>query len=115
ENIIKVRDIDDYERDRWIAEVKFLKAYYHFWLLRMYGPIPIIRSNLSIDTDVVGVKVQRAPIDEGINYIVELLDESIIDLPLKIDFEIQEHGRITKTIAMSMKALVLTTAASPLF
>src|SRR5690554_601595 len=42
ENIEKVLDMSDNERDLWIAEVKFLKAYYHFFLLRMYGPIPIV-------------------------------------------------------------------------
>src|SRR5687767_2609787 len=38
DNIGRVLDLDDYERNRWIDEVKFLKAYYHFYLLRMYGP-----------------------------------------------------------------------------
>src|SRR5690606_9785115 len=46
ENIGKVPDMDQSEKDRWIAEVKFLKAYYHFYLIRMYGPIPLIRENL---------------------------------------------------------------------
>src|SRR5690606_14035178 len=31
ENIDKPHDIQATERRRWIAEVKFLKAYYHFW------------------------------------------------------------------------------------
>ena len=39
ENIQKVPDMTHVEKDRWIAEVKFLKAYYHYWLVRMYGPI----------------------------------------------------------------------------
>src|SRR5215213_7405637 len=38
ENIGKVPDISEPERKQWIAEVKTLKAYYHFYLLRMYGP-----------------------------------------------------------------------------
>lgn len=34
ENIGHVgQDLDDSERARWIAEVKFLKAYYHYYLL----------------------------------------------------------------------------------
>ena len=39
ENIGKVPDMQETERRRWISEVKFLKAYYHFNLVRMYGPI----------------------------------------------------------------------------
>src|SRR3546814_17305894 len=48
-------------------------------------------------------------------YIVQLLDEAAVDLPDIVQFEIQEAGRITKPIALSVKALVLVTAASPLF
>ncbi len=32
--------MDDYEKVRWAAEVKFLKAYYHYFPVRMHGPIP---------------------------------------------------------------------------
>lgn len=42
ENIHTTPDMDDSEKNRWIGEVEFLKAYYHFYLIRMYGPIPII-------------------------------------------------------------------------
>ena len=32
----KVRDIDPFERERWIGEAEFLKAYYHYYMLRTY-------------------------------------------------------------------------------
>lgn len=116
ENIGAVSDMTDYEKARWSAEVKFLKAYYHFWLLRMYGPIPIMRENLSISAGVNEVRaIVREPVDDVVNYIVELLDEAAVDLPDEVPFEVQEKGRITRPIALSMKAIVLTTAASPLF
>lgn len=115
ENIYDVPDMDDIEKDRWVAEVKFLKAYYHFLLMRNYGPIPIIRENLPIDAGLEEVRVSREPVDSGFNYIVQLLDEAIPDLPLIITDEGSELGRINKPIAASMKAMVLVTAASPLF
>lgn len=115
ENIGRVPDMDEVEKKRWIAEAKFLKAYYHFWLLRMYGPIPLIRENLLISAGVEEVKVTREPVDDGFAYIVQLLDEAAADLPPSIEDEQNELGRITRTIALSTKALVLTTAASPLF
>ena len=40
ENIVRTPDMDQGEKNRWIAEVKFLKAYYQFYLTRMYGPSP---------------------------------------------------------------------------
>jgi len=116
ENIDQVKGMSDADKARMSAEVKFLKAYYHFWLMRMYGPIPIMDTNLPISATVEEVKaVTREPTDDVVNYIVHLLDEAIAVLPEKVQFEVQELGRVTKPIAMAIKAQVLVTAASPLF
>src|SRR5690606_35009562 len=104
-----------FEKKRWVAEVKFLKAYYHFWLTRMYGPIPVVRENIPIASSPEEVRVKREPVDSAFNYIVQLLDEAAVDLPVVIQTEINELGRITKPIALSVKAEVLVTQASPLF
>jgi len=117
ENIDLVKDMDQSEKDRWIAEVKVLKAFYHFYLLRMYGPIPLIRENLPISSGVDEVQVAREPFDDCVDYIVQLLDEAAAEenLPITIEDRTTELGRITKSITLSIKALVLVTAASPLF
>ncbi len=115
DNIGRVPDMNDDEKARWSAEVKFLKAYYHFWLFRMYGAIPLIKENLPISAGVDEVKTYREPIDACVDYMVQLLDEAALYLPEKIDFEAAELGRITKPICLSLKALILVTAASPLF
>ena len=112
ENVGKVIALGDYERIRWTAEVKFLKAYYHFYLLRMYGPIPIIRDNLPMDDP--GLRY-RDPIDDVVAYIVELIDEAMPDLPPYIEDLMSELGRATQPIALAVKAQALTLAASPLF
>lgn len=116
ENIGSVSDMTNYEKALWSAEVKFLKAYYHFHLLRMYGPIPLMRENMSISASVAEVKsVLRNPVDECFDYIVELLDEAAEVLPNVVQFDIEEGGRATRPIALTLKAYVLVTAASPLF
>ena len=115
EDVGGVPDLPDWEKKQWIAEVKFLKAYYHFLLLRMYGPIPIIRKNLPIDAPVEQVRVFREPVDDCFAYIVQLLDEAKGDLPLSIINPVEELGRITRPIAYALKAKVLVMAASPLF
>ncbi|WP_285057033.1 RagB/SusD family nutrient uptake outer membrane protein [Pedobacter ginsengisoli] len=117
ENISRVRDMNKYEKDRWIAEVKVLKAYYHYYLMRMYGPIPLVRQNLPISADVNEVQVFREPVDECVGYIVELLDEAAAEdaLPVSIQDVTTELGRISKSIALALKAEVLVTAASPLY
>lgn len=115
ENIHKPLDLLEEERVRWIAEVKFLKAYYHFFLMQLYGPIVLVRDNISLATDPEELKVYREPIDDCVNYIVELLDETIPDLPLVLPDPATEQGRITAAIAMAVKAKVLAWGASPLF
>ncbi|HTJ48627.1 MAG TPA: RagB/SusD family nutrient uptake outer membrane protein [Cyclobacteriaceae bacterium] len=115
ENIDKPIDLTPEEKTRWIAETKFLKAYYHYSLMRMYGPVPIIDKNLPISSSKDEVRVSRAPLDSVVNYVVRLLDEAAVDLPLTISNPTKELGRITRLIALSVKAEVLVTAASPLF
>lgn len=114
-NIDKVPDIDEIERRQWIAEVKFLIAYYHFYLVKMYGPVPLIKKNLPIDASPEDVQVSRDPVDSCFKYIVQLIDEAIPDLPLVPYDPVQENGRITQVIAYAFKAKVLVYAASPLF
>ena len=115
ENIGSVPDMTESEKDRWIAEAKFLKAYYHFWLIRMYGPIIVVKENIEISADREQVDQSRASVDSSFAYVEQLLNEAIPDLPDRVNNEISELGRVTKAIASGLKAKVLVTAASPLF
>lgn len=108
-------DLTSYERERWIGEVEFLKAYYHYYLLRMYGPIPIIDKNIPIDASEDQINVARASVDDIVTYIIGLLDTAVTKLPSSIVDRNTELGRITKPIALAIKAKVLVMAASPLF
>ncbi|MDR3245303.1 MAG: RagB/SusD family nutrient uptake outer membrane protein [Prevotellaceae bacterium] len=118
-----VPDLNDIERLWWIGEVKFLKAYYHFYLMHLYGPIPIIRRNPDMNATPEELRVFREPIDEVVDYIVEVLDEAVGYLNHELvqsDKEVAENsytygGRITTSIAKALKAKVLVWAASPLF
>ena len=99
-------------KERYIAEVKFLKAYYHFRALQMYGPIPIIDQFMSSNiakNEIPG----RSHFDYCIKYIVDLLDEAKRVLPEQTtpDF----YGRATSVICKALKARVLVLAASPLW
>lgn len=115
-NIDNVLDLDAWEKQLWIAEVKFLKAYYHFYLLRMYGPIILNKEMIEVNEDYNNYDaIGRDAVDETFLYIVELLDEAIQDLPSTIENVSGDLGRITKPIAASIKARVLMNYASPLF
>ncbi|MDU1891328.1 MAG: RagB/SusD family nutrient uptake outer membrane protein [Dysgonomonas sp.] len=115
ENIHTPTDITDMDRKRWIAEVKFLKAYYHFLLFRAYGAISIVDENIPVADDPAKMLIYREPVDDCVNYISNLLTEAAADLPMYIEKEATELGRITKPVVLAVKAKLLVTAASPLF
>lgn len=105
--------IDSNNRENYIAEVKFLKAYYHFRLMQLFGPIPIMDHLMSMNTP--GSQFPgRSHFDYCVDYVVRLLDEAAYVLPptyTNVDY----FGRATSVIAKGLKARVLTYAASPLW
>lgn len=115
ENIDNVPGLDQYLKEQWKAEANFLKAYYHFYLLRMYGPVVINDVAVSVTASTQDVKAERNTLEEGFEYVIGLLDLAIADLPNTLQFKDEDLGRVTKPIAASIKAQVLATYASPLF
>ncbi|GHS92498.1 starch-binding protein [Bacteroidia bacterium] len=115
ENIDNVPDITINEKVRWKAEIKVLKAYFHFFLMSLYGPIPIVDQNIDVSASPEQVRVFREPVDNVIDYIANLIDEAVPDLPPSITEITTETGRITQAIALSVKARALIWGASPLF
>ena len=115
ENIHLPYDLLDEERNQWKGEALFVKAYLHFWLFRQYGPIPLIKDNLSINTSAEDIRLFREPVDEVVDHIVSMLDEAMALMPLVNLNIMEELGRPNKCVAAALKAQVLTLAASPLF
>ena len=110
----KVPDLSGTERSRWIGEGLFLKAYYHYYMFRMYGPIPIMDKSANIDEIETG-QIKRRSVEDCANYISGLLDSAAKKLPSKISDENNELGRATAPIALALKAKLWAMAASPLF
>ena len=114
ENIHNVVDMTEEEMNSWAAEAKFLKAYYHFLLFTYYGPIPIVDENLPISASDNEVRVKRSTVDQSVDYIVQTIDDAILDLPVR-ELSSNDLGRIDQVIAKSIKSRILLYAASPLF
>jgi starch-binding outer membrane protein, SusD/RagB family len=116
EKINEVSDLTDLEKKEWIAEVKFLKAYFHYYLFKCYGPIPIMDENLPVTASDDVLKVFRQPVDEVANYISALLAEAALDLPDPESIsQGTDAGRVDKLVALSVRAELLLFVASPLF
>ncbi len=115
ENIYRVADMTDQEKEQWKAEATFLKAYYHFLLVANYGPVPVIDKNVSITTEVdQEVMVYRQSVDQCFDYIETTIDKAIPGLAERITAA-NPMGRVDQVIARAIKSRILLYAASPLF
>ncbi|HET9571102.1 MAG TPA: RagB/SusD family nutrient uptake outer membrane protein [Bacteroidales bacterium] len=90
-------------KSRLIGESKFLRAFYHFRLMRLFGKI--IKGDRTFNQN--DVQMARAPKADIVNFIRKDLDEAIAALPLKSDYPVSELGRATKGAAQAMLMRVL--------
>ena len=102
-NVNQPADLTPDNKKRWIAEAKFLKAYYHYWLIRMYGPMIIADVALPVNASTDEVRQKQQSVDSCFNYVVGLLNQAIPDLPPSIQNTITEDGRITQVIALAAR------------
>lgn len=110
ENIDKVSDMTNNEKLQVKAEMKVLTAYRYEEMFKRYGGVPIVTKSL-LSTD--DIKIPRSSLADVLAYIVRLCDEAVVDLP--DNYPDNEKGRITKGVAMAVKAEALIFAARPLF
>ena len=115
EHIGDVYNMTDDEKRLWAAEVKAVKAYYYFDLMRRYGPIVLLDENIDPNLPVEGMLRSRRPIDEVVDAIVKLCDEAMQELPYKSQKESDRLLYFNKEATATLKALTLLYAASPLF
>lgn len=113
EYIYLVDDMPEIEKKEWIAQVKFLKAYYHFILIQHYGPITIVDKNVTPNASSEELFVTRDKVDNCFNYVIDLIKESIPDL--SNDIKDEQLGMVDQTAAKSILAKIMLFRASPLF
>lgn len=98
----------------WKNEAIFLRAFFHFELVKRYGPVPYIDEVLPVAENHSGVK--RPEIDEVVNRIVADCDAAAAGLELTPWRDnASAYGRATKGAALALKSRVLLYAASPLW
>ncbi len=93
-----------------IAEVHFLRAYYHYLAARLYGDI-VYMDNVADINGNLAFKRQSWP--EVLSKLLEDLKIAIDELPVR--FSDGEYGRADKGAAMALKAIVLYMNASPMY
>jgi len=111
-NVNRVPDASEEQKDIWRGEAYFMIAYIHQTLLEYYGPIVLVtrESGLNDSSDVLNTP--RATYDECIQFISDTYDKAAQLLPET--WNGTYYGRATKTAALALKARAWLQAASPM-
>jgi len=113
DNIDKTPNIEADDLNRMKGEATFLIGYFHFVLLREYGPIVTVPGQVQLTATGSTYYPSRQPYDSCVRFITNLLDKAAAMLPATVSST--ELGRATSVICKSIKARMLLYAASPLF
>jgi len=93
-------------------EVRFLRAYFYFELMKRYGGVPLITKVLN---EQEANSLSRETYDKISEFIVSECDEAAKFLPKTYDANYDlETGRVTRTTALALKSRVLLYGASKL-
>ena len=115
ENVDHTYNMSEEDRNWWKADVKAVKAYVYFELVRRYGPICLVPQNMPVDLPVKDYQLLRQHVDTCFKEIINLLEESMEYVP-KHSQRISNYGHTFSLEAVyALKAKVLLYAASPLF
>ncbi len=94
--VIENADLGTPLSERYKAEAKFLRAFYHFELFKNFGPVPVVTRLLApAENDL-----ERNTMSEVFTAITTDLEESIGVLPTTVSPD--EAGRITKGAALGL-------------
>lgn len=94
-------------------QVRFLRAYFYFELVRSYGDVPLVTKVL---TNSEANVVTRTPAAEVFKFIVSECDAVADKLPISyVNEPNSETNRINRITVLALKARTLLYQASPLF
>lgn len=102
ENYNKATGVSAANVNRFVGEVKFMRAFLYSYLTFFFGDVPLIMNTLDIgDEQVTGPRNKRA---EVVDFILKDLDDAAANLP--VSYGSADLGRITKGAALGWKARV---------
>ena len=113
QEIKNTRNLPDDVRTDWEAQVLFLRAYYHFLLVRHYGPIVIMEDALGADAMGETLFPYRSKVEDCFNFIISEMRRVIPDMPENRG-EL-EMGMLDATIGQAILARVMLFRASPFY
>ena len=87
------------DKDRLIAESKFLRAYIYFMLIERFGEAPIVKQSYELGTDMT---FTSASFDECVKFIEENITEAMPSLPAFYATTDANFGRATQAACQAL-------------
>lgn len=117
----EANSISEDEMNRLKAEALVMRAYSHYLLFELYGPVPVM-SDIIVDASDTSQTFARNSVDEVIQAITDDIDKAL-SLNALIETHVLSTGAFdniritvpTKGVALAIKAKALVLAASPLY
>lgn len=107
-------ELDSDTREQWRAEVRCLRAYYYAQLMRMYGPVILLKDEL-VDVNQEDLSRARNTWDECVDWISDEFYELSQNPYLPVVQEDNNYARMSQAIALAYRARILIQSASPQF
>ncbi|GAA4402767.1 RagB/SusD family nutrient uptake outer membrane protein [Nibrella viscosa] len=96
--------MDETLKARYIAEATFMRGFYYFTLVRLFGGVPLM---LKETTSLNNLAVSRASVDEVYNQVIKDFTDAESVLPAS--YTVADRGRATKGAASAFLAKVYLT------
>lgn len=102
---LETASLDDVTKNRFIGEVRFIRAYFYFNLVRFFGGVPAVLRvpESAADANSDPAFRTRASSDDIYNIVIEDLTYTVNNTPLK---NATQTGRVNKGMAQSLLAKV---------
>lgn len=102
---IPATDMSDEQKAKYMAEAKFLRSFYYFQLLDLFGGVPLYDEATIVSNEFNNMKKPRSTADDTRKFILDDLEAAINSLPDKWDEA--NYGRATRGAAYALKGKVL--------
>lgn len=102
--------MDSRLKQRYLAEAHFLRAYYYFHLVRIFGGVPL---TLQVENDAERWEMPRNSVAEVFTQIIADLEIANQGLWLRSEYDTKDLGRATKGAAQGLLQKVYLYMASP--
>jgi starch-binding outer membrane protein, SusD/RagB family len=97
--MILPEDMTETERSQMLGEARFLRAFYYFRLVRLFGGVPMPLAPVVSSEDW---KMQRSTSEEVYAQIISDLEAAEAVLPLRSEYAADDLGRVTKGAAEAL-------------